>query len=132
VSKLFDPARVTPEGRELGENIARLIQPAIEELAAMGEPDVRCATCAFRAGTVPNGCAQTLMDAMKCVMEGSRVFLCHQDTSHQTVCHGYFAARFAGGAKDRKVPWDYSPDPTDAEVRDAIADVNEHIQQVGP
>ena len=101
--------RVTPLGRKLGQNIARLVQPGIDELAAEGEPDERCKTCAFRAGTVPNGCIQTLGDALKAAMEGSRVFLCHQDKGK--VCHGWFAWRFMGANRtDIKVPWEYSLD----------------------
>ena len=112
MSRLFDPNRVTPLGRELGKHIARLIEPGIAELAAAGEPDVRCQTCAFRAGTIPNGCEQTLGDALKCAMEGSRDFMCHQDTTQQTVCHGYFAWRVLSlDRPDVKCPWDYSPDP---------------------
>lgn len=106
-----DHKRVTPLGRELGEHIARLVQPGIDQLAAEGEPDERCQTCAFRAGTVPNGCVQTLADAMKAAMEGSRAFLCHQDKTLQTPCHGWFAWRFLGADRpDIKVPWEYSPD----------------------
>lgn len=106
-----DHKRVTPLGRALGAQIARLIQPSIDELITEGEPDERCKTCAFRAGTVPNGCELTLADALKCSMEGSRVFVCHQDSKHQKPCHGWFAWRFMSADRpDFKVPWDYSPD----------------------
>lgn len=106
-----DHKRVTPQGREMGAHIARLIQPGIDALIAEGEPDERCKTCAFRAGTVPNGCVQTLADAVKCLMEGDRRFVCHQDPQHQKVCHGYFAGRFMSADKPNvKVPWEYSPD----------------------
>lgn len=106
-----DHKRVTPLGKELGSHIARLVQPGIDQLIAEGEPDDRCKTCAFRAGTVPNGCEQTLADALKCAMEGSRYFVCHQDPKHQKLCHGYFAFRYMNSDRtDIKVPWDYSPD----------------------
>lgn len=110
MSKLFDSARVTPLGKELGENLARLVQHGIDVLAVDGEPDVRCKTCAFRAGTIANGCIQTLADAVKCVMQGDRDFMCHQDTSLKTLCHGYVAWRLICNGTHTTVPWDYSPD----------------------
>lgn len=67
----------TEEGRMLGRELARLCD--------LAEPDVRarfpksgrrCHDCAFRLGTRPNGCAETLMDAVKALAEGS-VFYCH-------------------------------------------------------
>jgi hypothetical protein len=57
----------TPEGRELGQHVARLCEVAIKECEA--ETPIlkmieRCASCAFRAGTFPNGCPETLFDAI--------------------------------------------------------------------
>lgn len=95
----------TPEGQALGAEIARLVEPVITQLEQTGEPDKRCKTCAFRAGTEPNGCEQTVMDAMKCVMEGN-VFGCHVEVGH--VCHGWFAARVALKGETIKMPWEYS------------------------
>lgn len=86
--------RCTPEGRKLGAQLVRLTEPEIARLDAAGEPDERCASCAFRAGTVPNGCPQTTLDAAKCVMEDV-TFLCHVQPAgtEKRVCHGWFAAR---------------------------------------
>ena len=97
----------TPEGREAGENMARMIEPAIAALAAQGEADVRCATCAFRPGTFPNGCAETVLDAMKCGMEGAP-FYCHDKRHKGETCHGWFAMRYALDGKRTAAFWKYS------------------------
>lgn len=89
-----DHGRVSPEGRSMGMQIARMTEPWIAELARNGEPDERCKSCAFRAGTVPNGCLQTQMDVLKAVVE--RVpFLCHQHDRGRMPCHGWFATQVA-------------------------------------
>lgn len=50
----------TPEGRILGKQVARLTEVAIAEMKEAGiEPLERCASCAFRGGTFPNGCPET-------------------------------------------------------------------------
>jgi hypothetical protein len=50
----------------------------------------RCKTCAFRAGTVLNGCAQAQMHISKCAAEGIP-FYCHQ---HQgQLCRGWTVTR---------------------------------------
>ena len=121
--KLMDPDRVKPEGKRLGECMVRLTEPEIERLAANGEPDDRCKTCAFRNGTIPNGCPQTQMDALKCVMEGEP-FFCHTPRVDQpadienVICHGWYAARHslvtgneAAKMKVLKTPWPFSNDP---------------------
>jgi hypothetical protein len=108
--------RVTPEGRALGEQMVQLAEPAIHALATQGEPDERCKTCAFRTDTVPNGCAQTQLDAFKAVFEGVP-FLCHQADKAGHPCYGWYAARVAikrterlkGVALDVQCPWDFSP-----------------------
>ncbi len=69
------PNMPSPEGIELGIEVARLTDGIVKD----GHADGRCATCAFRLGTFPNGCAPTLMDAMKCALEGTTTFLCHED-----------------------------------------------------
>ncbi|MGH7946165.1 MAG: hypothetical protein ACREF9_14300, partial [Opitutaceae bacterium] len=85
--------RCTPEGRELGALLVRLSQPEIARLAAEGEPDERCPSCAFRLGTVPNGCPQTMLDAVKCIAEFTP-FYCHATTPRYTkICHGWYVAR---------------------------------------
>src|ERR1700676_4700052 len=77
------PNRTTPEGRALGREMARLCDA---EFA--GKPDLRCGTCAFRAGDhLANGSTETLMDALKCTMEGTP-FWCHE---HDGACAGWAA-----------------------------------------
>ncbi len=66
--------RPSPEGRALGTELARF---ADIEVAKLGV-DLRCGTCAFRAGTIPNGCLPTVGDALKCAMEQEPPFLCHE------------------------------------------------------
>lgn len=108
--------RVTPEGRAMGEQLARLTERSIQRLAADGEEDGRCKSCAFRAGTVPNGCLQTQMDALKAVIEDVP-FLCHQAHSNGWPCHGWYAARVEvrraekvrGQPLDIQCSWQFSP-----------------------
>ena len=75
----------TPEGRELGANLARMT----------GEVPGACGDCAFRAGTRANGCAVSLMSAIKCVMENDP-FYCHYGVPDEAVparvCAGWAAA----------------------------------------
>ena len=71
------PNTPTEEGRALGAQMARLCdneEPKIKARFPKSRP--RCNDCAFRAGTDPNGCEETLMDALKCVVE-SVPFYCH-------------------------------------------------------
>jgi hypothetical protein len=68
----------TPLGRALGAELARLCdleEPAVRE--RFPGHARRCNDCAFRAGTDPNGCAETLMDAVKGLIEGVP-FYCHK------------------------------------------------------
>lgn len=112
MKEAHDHKRVTPEGRAAGEQLTRLIEPWVAKLVAEGEPDERCRSCAFRAGTVPNGCTQTMADVFKCVIE-QKPFYCHVEKyadGSQKICHGWFAARWATGDKPPgQVPWDFSP-----------------------
>lgn len=115
MKEAHDHKRVSPQGRALGAQLVRITEPAINALAAQGEPDERCRSCAFRAGTVPNGCAQTQADAIKAVIENVP-FMCHQaDRLHQC-CHGWFAARWAIRQAEKvkgpmpfvTCPWEFS------------------------
>lgn len=101
--------RPTPEGRKLGEQLARLTEKAIAALAAEGEPDERCKSCAFRAGTFPNGCPETVLDAFKCVIEGEP-FLCHAPHDGRP-CFGWYAAAVSMEGKVGKVPFPFSHEP---------------------
>lgn len=109
--------RVTPEGKRCGEYVSRMTDIEVGKLIANGEwtKDERCASCAFRHGTVPNGCPQTQLDAVKCVLE-KQTFNCHvaRDGMEAGVhtCMGWFAAMQA--VKDKPAapcPWPFSPDP---------------------
>lgn len=104
-----DHHRVSPEGRAAGEQTAILADKCVAKLEAQGEPDERCKTCALRAGTVPNGCAQTQSDVMKCIVE-RKPFLCHQDL--RSPCYGWYAVTaMTKGAlpAGTTVPWEFSP-----------------------
>lgn len=98
--------RVSPEGQRCGHELARVAEKAVAILVAEGEPDERCKTCAFREGTVPNGCIQTQADALKAVMEGVP-FTCHVNKGWP--CHGWYALRVAANGRKVEVPWDFSP-----------------------
>lgn len=124
MKEAHDHKRVTPEGRALGEQLVRLTEPAIEALVAQDEPDERCKSCAFRLGTVPNGCVQTQADALKAVVEDVP-FLCHQADKLHQLCHGWYAARWAvrlaeiknGPLPLGKCPWPFSqPDPVEGDA----------------
>lgn len=102
------PNRPTPEGRELGRCLARFAEQALHELAQTGIPDARCHTCAFRLGTVPNGCPTTLMDALKCVMEHTP-FDCHEAA---TPCFGWLAMLAASPeSPPAQAPWGFESEP---------------------
>jgi hypothetical protein len=68
----------SPEGRAAGEQLARLADRG-EAILRPRFPDhaPRCQSCAFTAGTLPNGCLETVADAFKCLADG-RAFYCHQ------------------------------------------------------
>jgi hypothetical protein len=82
----------TEEGRALGAELARLCdleEANVREHFPRHHP--RCDDCAFRAGTDPNGSAETLMDAVKALVEGVP-FYCHKgmrDGQPQHLCAGY-------------------------------------------
>lgn len=67
-----------------------------------GKPDRRCGTCAFRAGDhIANGSPQTLMDALKCALEGD-LFWYHET---DRPCAGWAAMRSKKGERIA-VQWD--------------------------
>jgi len=101
----------TPEGEALGEQIARLCDGA-EPKARLRMPELqpRCASCAFRRGPhVANGSPATLMDALKCVMEGHE-FQCHQPDRKGEPCSGWAMFLLARDESDASVvaPWPFS------------------------
>lgn len=96
-----------PLGIQVGAKLARMTEPAVAALVEEGEPDERCSTCAFRAGTLPNGCIETVADAMKCGMEGEP-FYCHDSRRKGKTCHGWYAMRVAYGGSETPMPWKFS------------------------
>lgn len=94
-AELGTPNLPTPEGRLLGEQLARLTDIEEERLRErFPKMHRRCGDCALRLGTVPNGCPETLMDVVKAVVE--RVpFYCHkaitEDGQPRILCAGYAA-----------------------------------------
>jgi hypothetical protein len=120
-----DHSRVSPEGRAIGLVMARLADIECAALEKDGEPDDRCTSCAFRAGTVPNGCFQTQSDVVKAVAE-NKLFMCHSfkdaNGNPRHVCHGWFAVRRvadrmekATGTRMPAAPWEFSPpDPVES------------------
>lgn len=80
------------EGRALGKKMARLADQAeVKMRSQFPKAPPRCDDCAFRLGTRPNGCPFTLMDALKCVLEG-KPFYCHKGVSDgkpKRLCAGW-------------------------------------------
>ena len=105
--------RVSPEGRSIGFQTARLVEPMVKDMVRRGSPDDRCKSCAGIWGTVPNGCLQTQADFIKAVSE-CVPFLCHVKVGE--TCFAWVAARLALGMKKADAPWEFSPpdDPKDA------------------
>jgi hypothetical protein len=106
--------RVTPMGQQLGERMSRMTDTECGKLVAEGEweKDERCASCAFRHGTIPNGCPQTQMDVLKSVLE-RKTFMCHVARdgreAGQHTCMGWFAAMQAAKKKPPvECPWPFS------------------------
>lgn len=81
-------------GREFGSYLAAYTEAAIADMEGRGEqvPE-RCRSCAFRQGTYPNGCSETVATALNCVLN-SEPFYCHQKVDKATgepsdYCAGY-------------------------------------------
>jgi len=65
-------------GRALGAELARLCDAEESHVRERHPRSARrCNDCAFRLGTDPNGCPETLMDAVKGLIEGVP-FYCHK------------------------------------------------------
>lgn len=75
----------------LGKTMAKFADAGFRLLAPIGVQDTRCSSCAFRLGTVPNGCIQTQLDTLKAITEGGQ-FLCHAPQDGR-LCAGYVACR---------------------------------------
>lgn len=74
-------------GAEAGRELARLLSAPDEAM---------CHDCAARSGSTANQCGATVMDFLKCAMEGVP-FYCH--VNEDQPCGGYIEARrqFAHG-----------------------------------
>jgi hypothetical protein len=98
--------RMPPEAVRIGAFAYRLARVGERRLLAqnLALPHP-CRSCAFRLGTVPNRCIDTLVDAIKCVFEGDRLFRCHEPREGDSVldqaCWGFMRAR--AGALGAKV-----------------------------
>lgn len=114
-----DHHRISAEGKAMGKDMARLADAECASLERQGEEDERCKSCAFRVGTVPNGCIQTQSDAIKAVVENVP-FMCRMGMGASgratKICHGWFAVRRLvdraeklTGKKLEPVPWEFSP-----------------------
>lgn len=94
------------DGIALGKEVTRFADLELEKRKRNFPNHVeRCATCAFRKGTAANGCAATLMDAMKCVIEGRDEFMCHERENHQ--CVGYAVLK-RDDERGPECPWPFS------------------------
>lgn len=81
------PNPSSPEGAELGAGLAGFYE---EARSRHSEAPPLCGDCAFRRGSEPNQKAATLMDAMKCLIEGVP-FLCHHGEGR--LCEGFALLR---------------------------------------
>lgn len=98
VMKPFVHDRPSRHGAFLGEALALMAAAGRRALPSQSLPDP-CLTCAFRAGTAPNQCAGTVMEALNSVMGiDDAEFACHHgmvDGRPTRPCSGYAAARAA-------------------------------------
>ena len=82
-------------GAAAGAELARLVESDLARARESGAP-APCVECAFVKGTQANRSGATVMDAVKCVLEGEP-FFCHlglKDEDEPTsLCRGYLAAR---------------------------------------
>ena len=121
-------SRVSPQGRAMGKNVARLAELGRKRLEALGLDGVQaprlrgemCKTCACQPESVPNGCLQTQMDFLKSAVEGTP-FLCHSPMDGR-FCTGWVRARAELLANplppqvlELVANWEYSPPDDDTE-----------------
>jgi hypothetical protein len=115
-------SRITPQGRSMGKNAARLAELGRRRLEADGLANLKiptlrdemCKSCACQPGSVPNGCLQTQMDLLKSAAEG-KPFLCHAPMDGR-MCAGWVRARaelvanpLPTQAAALLAKWDYTP-----------------------
>jgi hypothetical protein len=86
--------RPSSSGAALGRMLASVAE---KSLARFPQAHERCGTCAFRLGTYPNRCWQTVVDAFGC-LDIREPFHCHEragDDGYPDVCAGYIACAAA-------------------------------------
>lgn len=111
------PNRPTPEGRAIGEHLARWADAAdSEQRKQFPKMAERCVTCAFRKGTIPNGCPETVMDALKCVIEGVDFMCHHSPKDDREPCMGWLLL-VSQSKGYGKAPWDFAMQDWSAEER---------------
>lgn len=113
------PARNRPEpaGHELGSRLARFFDDAAPRfMLRFGALPGRCKSCAFRAGTFPNGCVTTVMDALKCAVE-HEPFYCHErpdpDGSPSKLCAGWAVLVTTSDGPPGRTFWKFSDEYSD-------------------
>ncbi|MGW8286396.1 MAG: hypothetical protein ACWGPR_11830 [Candidatus Deferrimicrobiaceae bacterium] len=85
-------------GAKVGRRLAMLADLAeAEDLERFPNQNPRCNDCAFRLGTLPNQCEETLGDAIKCVVEG-QTFYCHKGQKDRP-CMGWVVLQSKGVGK---------------------------------
>lgn len=101
-----------PKDRERPSTHGALVGQAIASMASAGrrvDPAIpeECATCAFRAGTMTNQMASTVLDALQCAIGADpAVFACHHGMNGcepTRVCAGWLAAQKAPYAEVRQI-----------------------------
>lgn len=92
----------------VGRELARLADRGeAEAVKRFPNTRIRCSTCAFRSGTVPNGCLSTVMDAIKCVME-QVPFMCHESHENSEPCMGWIESVNLTQGDPIPIPWEFS------------------------
>jgi len=98
----------SPDGYALGEQLDRFCAQEIKRYKQSGlAVPRRCNSCAFRKGTAPNGCVPTVMDALKCALEGVP-FFCHEHrrVEEPPLCAGWML--LAGREGEASAPWPFA------------------------
>lgn len=94
-------------GMQVGEQLVKFVDEAEKRCAEeLGFVAVKCPTCAFREGTIPNGCLTTVATALKCSME-NEPFYCHHKTTNygpQKLCAGWL---MMDRSATTEMPFDY-------------------------
>lgn len=97
------PNQPTPEGAELGHELARLTLGCIErQREQFPHAPGPCGECAYIAGTLPNQTLSTVADALKAAVEGTP-FYCHKglvDGEPTRLCLGWLATQTTEESND--------------------------------